>query len=244
MQRYVFILLHGAWHDGTLWEPVASELRRFGHEVHTPTVAGHGKEGDKSASHAEGVASIVAYIEKHNLSNFILVAHSFAGTVASQITGSMPARIRRVVFWNAFVLEHGKSINDEGPSYYRETMRQLEIDGTFMLPFTLWRDRFIQDADLEFARATYALLSPEPTVMFETPLDQSAFFEVVKSEKVAFSYLNATDDTVMPHGEFAWYPRFADRLGSARVVQMPGSHEVMFTNPQLAAAKVLEAGRD
>jgi len=34
------------------------------------------------------------------------------------------------------------------------------------------------------------------------------------------------------------------RLGLFRLVQMPGSHEVIFTNPAGLAAKLIEAGRD
>lgn len=48
----------------------------------------------------------------------------------------------------------------------------------------------------------------------------------------------------MPHGDFAWHPRFSARLGLARIVQMPGGHEALFSNPTLLAAKIIEAGRD
>jgi hypothetical protein len=36
----------------------------------------------------------------------------------------------------------------------------------------------------------------------------------------------------------------SSRLGLFRLVQMPGSHEVIFTNPGVLAAKLIEAGRD
>ncbi len=61
---------------------------------------------------------------------------------------------------------------------------------------------------------------------------------------IAKSYINCTDDTAMPYGEFAWHPRFSARLGLARIVQMPDGHEALFSNPSLLAAKVIEAGRD
>jgi hypothetical protein len=48
----------------------------------------------------------------------------------------------------------------------------------------------------------------------------------------------------MPHGDFAWRPRFSARLALYRLVQMPGGHEAVFTNPKLSAAKIQEAGRD
>jgi hypothetical protein len=36
----------------------------------------------------------------------------------------------------------------------------------------------------------------------------------------------------------------SNRLGLYRLVQMPGSHEALFTNPRLLAEKIVEAGRD
>jgi hypothetical protein len=72
-------------------------------------------------------------------------------------------------------------------------------------------------------------------------LDLAAFY----ASQIPRSYLNCTEDNAMPHGEqFSWHPRFSNRLGLFRLVQMPGSHEVLFTNPVGAAAKLVEAGRD
>jgi hypothetical protein len=53
-----------------------------------------------------------------------------------------------------------------------------------------------------------------------------------------------TEDTVMPPGEWAWHPRMSTRLGAYRLVAMPGSHEVIFSNPMGLADKLIEAGRD
>jgi hypothetical protein len=36
----------------------------------------------------------------------------------------------------------------------------------------------------------------------------------------------------------------SNRLGQFRFVQMPGSHEVMFSNPVGLAEKIIVAGRD
>lgn len=36
----------------------------------------------------------------------------------------------------------------------------------------------------------------------------------------------------------------SSRLGLFRLVQMPGSHEAIFSNPTLLAEKFVEAGRD
>jgi hypothetical protein len=43
---------------------------------------------------------------------------------------------------------------------------------------------------------------------------------------------------------WGWHPRRSSRLGLFRLVQMPGSHEVIFKNPGGLAEKLIEAGRD
>ena len=41
------VLVHGAWHTGAEMEAVAGHLRKSGHLVHCPTVAGNNKDDDR-----------------------------------------------------------------------------------------------------------------------------------------------------------------------------------------------------
>jgi len=41
-----FVLVHGAWHGGWAWQPVASRLRAAGHRVWAPTCPGLGIDDD------------------------------------------------------------------------------------------------------------------------------------------------------------------------------------------------------
>lgn len=75
-----FVLVHGAFQTGAAWEYVAAKLRRRGHAVHTPTIAGHGPNAAMSLIHADAVASLVAYLREHDLSDLVLVGHSIAGS--------------------------------------------------------------------------------------------------------------------------------------------------------------------
>jgi pimeloyl-ACP methyl ester carboxylesterase len=238
-----FVLVHGSWHDGALWGPVAERLRADGHEVETPTVAGHGKDVDKAVSHADCVRSIADFIVERDLSDVVLAGHSFGGTVIAPVAGEIGERLRRLVFWNAFVPEDGNSLDDEVPPHYRELFAGIAAasgDDTVMLPFPIWREAFINDADAELAQSSYAQLSSEPYRCFTDKLDLGAFY----ASRIPRSYLNCTEDIALPPGEWGWHPRMSSRLGLYRLVQMPGSHEVMFTNPDGLAAKLVEAGRD
>jgi pimeloyl-ACP methyl ester carboxylesterase len=238
-----FVLVHGSWHDGGAWAPVIKHLQKLGHAAFGPTVAGHGKGVPKNVNHAQCTQSIVDYIVKNDLKDFVLVGHSYGGTIISKVAEAVPERIRRLVFWNAFVCANGHSLNDEVPPHYRALFDQIakaSPDNTVMLPYPIWREAFINDADEKLARASYETLSPEPYQPFVDKLDLTKFYGL----QIPKSYLNCTEDTALPHGEWTWHPRMSSRLGLFRLVQMPGSHEAIFSNPTLLAEKFVEAGRD
>jgi pimeloyl-ACP methyl ester carboxylesterase len=242
MSKYTFVLVHGSWHDGALWDPVAAALRAHGHTVHTPTVAGHGHNANRKVNHADCTCSIVDYIVANDVRDFILLGHSYGGTIICKVAEQVPDRIRRLIFWNAFVPADGESLMDNVPPHYRELFTALadgSPDYTVTMPFPIWRDAFINDGDLELAQRTHAMLTPEPFQPFVDKLDLKVFYSL----SIPKSYLNCTEDIALPQGEWGWHPRMSSRLGLFRLVQMPGSHETMFSNPSGLAAKIIEAGR-
>jgi len=84
-----FVLIHGAWHDGSTRQLVSDRLRLSGHTVHTPTIAGHGKGVDKNVTHNDCVQSIVDYFIDGDIRDAIVVGHSFGGT------GERPSSAKR-----------------------------------------------------------------------------------------------------------------------------------------------------
>lgn len=238
---YTFVLVHGSWHDNSAWSPVIERLRQHGHAAFAPTVAGHAKSDSKGVSHADCVASVVNYIQTNDLRDFVLVGHSFGGTVIQPVAEQLADRVRRLVFWNAFVLQDGESLEDNIPPHFRALFEQIaQPDGGVMLPFPIWRDAFIGDADDVLARAAYEKLSPTPRRSHTDKVPLKTFYSL----QIPKSYVNCTEDIALPPGEWGWHPRMSSRLGLYRLVQMPGSHEVIFTNPALLADKLIEAGRD
>jgi pimeloyl-ACP methyl ester carboxylesterase len=175
--------------------------------------------------------------------DIVLVGHSFGGTVVARAAPRLGDRLKRMVFYNAFIPENGNSVLDEVPEAHSQLFRALakaSDDNSVMLPFPIWREAFIQDADLAFAQEMYDILSSQPLETFDTKLDFTEFYAL----QAPRSFLNCTDDTAMPPGEWGWHPRMSSRLGLHRLVQMPGSHESMLTSPELMAKKLIEAGRD
>jgi pimeloyl-ACP methyl ester carboxylesterase len=238
-----YVLVHGAWHTGEQLEPVAQYLRDQGHTVHCPTLAGNRPGDDRGqVGLSEAAQSLAAFLEQKNLSEVRLVGHSYGGMVISQATATVLKRIRRLVYWNAFVPLNGECLNDMVPPHYKGLFDAVAAanGNAVTLPYPIWREAFINDADAELAERAYAQLNPHPYRTFTEPAvlpTELAALEVGKS------YINCRQDTALPHS-LPWHPRLSERLGLFRLVECEGSHELCFTNPRLLAQKIVEAGRD
>lgn len=238
-----YVLVHGACHDGSAFDNVIRHLSELGHDAHAPTVAGHGKGADRNVDHAQATASVVDYIHAHALDDFVLLGHSCGGSIIAKVAEAVPGRIRRLIFFSAMVLRDGESMMDVWPPQNRgliEALAAESADNSVMLPFAFFREAFMNDADLDTARRVYAELSPEPYQLLSERIDLTGF----ETLELPRSWLMGTEDIVMPPGEWGWHPRMSSRLGLYRLVQMPGGHELMYTNPAGLARKIVEAGRD
>lgn len=239
-----FVLVHGSFHDGSTWDPIVERLESEGHRAYAPTIAGHGSDSDKSVTHADCVTSITDYIVDEGLEDVVLLGHSFGGTVIPKVAEAIPERIKRLIFHNAFVVEDGNCMLDECPPPIVDLFHQLadeSEDGSFIPPFPLWREGFMNDADIELAQSAYDQLSPSPFQPFVDELDMSGFYAL----ELPKSYLYATEDSTLPQTpEWSWHPRMSSRLGLFRLIKMPGGHEVVFSNPEGLAEKIVEAGRE
>jgi len=238
-----YVLVHGAWHTGAELEATAAHLREAGHTVHCPTLAGNRPGDDRARTGLDdAIGSLVAFLDAHDLREVRLVGHSYGGMVISGAAERAAQRIRRLVYVNAFVPLPGECLNDLVPPHYValfDAVAQAQ-DNAVVLPFEIWREAFINDADLALARSSYAQLNPHPYRTFTDPIRlQRPLAEL----PVGKSYLNCRQDTAMPHG-LPWHPRLSERLGLFRLVECDGSHEMWFSQPGALADAILRAGRD
>lgn len=238
-----FVLVHGSWHVGSCWDGVRSALEADGHRTLAPTLPGNGPGADATVTFAQTSAAVVAAIREAGWQQVVLVGHSLGGAVIQHVALQIPDVISRLVFFNAYAVADGTAIFDYVPASAAEAFMALAEaagDGTVMLPFEVFRDGFINDADLDTARAAYAQMSPEPLARASEPVALAGWDTLA----VPRSVLHATDDNVFPATEFSWHPGMSQRVAPFRLVQMHGSHEVLFTDPDATARKLVEAGRD
>lgn len=113
--RKTFVLLPPAWAGSWIYNKTADALRAQGHVVHTPTLTGladrsHLLRADVDMdTHINDVVNLIKWEE---LSNVVLVGHSFTGGVVSGVAEKVLDKLAAVVFVNAYVHEDGMSIQD------------------------------------------------------------------------------------------------------------------------------------
>ena len=105
------MLVHGAWHGGWCWARVAPLLREAGHEVFTPTLTGFGERAHLLTADVGPdtlVQDVVGVLECEELSDVVLVGHSFGALVALAVAERVPERVRRTVLLDGLVVEPGE----------------------------------------------------------------------------------------------------------------------------------------
>ncbi|PWW05180.1 pimeloyl-ACP methyl ester carboxylesterase [Paenibacillus cellulosilyticus] len=245
VQPLTFVLVHGSWADASFWNPVAAELRAKGHVVYIPEYPGHGGDLNTNVTHGMISKAVADYMTANNLQDIILVGHSFGGSVIQKAAEQVPDRIKRLVFMNAFVLADGQSVADQFPPPMLQAFEQLRKaskDDTIMLPFPVFRETFVNVADLALAKQLYSEARPEPAKPAFERLDLKQFYKLSTPR----SYLYLTEDNVLPQGEgYGWHPHMSSRLGLFRLIKSPGDHMTYFrSKPALLAQRLYEAARD
>ncbi len=114
-----FVLVHGAWGGAWIWRRVLQPLRDAGHEVHAVTLTGDGERahlrhpGIDLFSHIDDV---VALVQAEELSDIVLVGHSYGGMVvtgaADRLLQADPQAVRHLVYVDAMVPLPGEGWGD------------------------------------------------------------------------------------------------------------------------------------
>jgi pimeloyl-ACP methyl ester carboxylesterase len=134
-----FVLVHGAWHGGWCWNKVASILREHGHTVLTPTQTGLGERShllSKSINLDVFITDITNVLKWEDLTDVVLVGHSFGGSTISGVADRMRDRVRRLVYFDAVILENGQSAFSQLPRNVVEgrTKAAQETSGDLSIP--------------------------------------------------------------------------------------------------------------
>src|SRR6266851_2485158 len=110
-----YVLVHGSYQGGWIWQPVADRLRAAGHRVYAPSLDGCAERkatvrpGITTETQADEVAQLLFY---EDLKDVVLAGTSSGGMVVCRVAELMRDRIGRLAFVDALALFNGEKIRD------------------------------------------------------------------------------------------------------------------------------------
>lgn len=108
-----FVLVHGAWSGPYAWTEIRPLLEQAGHRVVTFDLPGHGDDTTPLAQVTlESYVAATAECIEEQTDRVVLVGHSMAGMIISQVAENMPARIEQLVYVCAYLPQNGQRAFD------------------------------------------------------------------------------------------------------------------------------------
>jgi pimeloyl-ACP methyl ester carboxylesterase len=226
-----YVLLHGAYQGGWIWQRVTPHLRAAGHTVFAPSLDGCAERrhalrpGIDTESQAAEIAELLFF---EDLKDIVLVGSSCGGMVACRVAECARDRIGRIVLADALALFSGESVADHvkrptavttelatGPSREDAANRMfVSLDG----PTKDW------------ALARY---TPHPIAAMQAPVKLDSFWQQKWNASVIWC-----KQSVNP--PVAHQRRARDTL-NASWHELDTGHYPMLTEPE-ALAKLMMAG--
>ena len=108
-----FVLVHGAWGGAHGFRHVRRLLQAAGHEVTTPSLTGIGERvhlAHPLVNLSTHVRDVVNHVLYEDLNDIVLLGFSYGGCVVTGALEHIAARVRHLVFLDAFVPANGDSV--------------------------------------------------------------------------------------------------------------------------------------
>ena len=118
-----FVVTHGAWSAGWAWKKMHPLMRAMGHTLVTPTYTGIGERSHLAHAGIDldtHITDVLNMLHCEDLSDVILVGHSYGGMVATGVADRAAPRISQLVYLDAFAPRHGDSVLSLQPDDIRE----------------------------------------------------------------------------------------------------------------------------
>jgi pimeloyl-ACP methyl ester carboxylesterase len=222
------VLVHGAWHGPWSWDEVLTRLRERGCAALAV---------DLTAA-AQSLESLTAELGRQlgpGSSRVVLVGHSRAGPVISQVAEHWPERVAGLVYVSGFLLENGESalraLRGDGTSPLLRDAA-LTPDGRHWVVAETDAKRIFYGRCAEaHAQLAAAKRVPEPAAPLMTPVRVSEG----KFGRVPRCYVECLQDVAVP---LSLQRRMQAALPCERVVTLDADHSPFFSAPA-ALAEIL-----
>ncbi|KAJ6114829.1 alpha/beta-hydrolase [Penicillium sp. IBT 16267x] len=234
-EKPTIVLIPGAWHAGSTYEPVAALLRAQGYPAETLTLLSAG--GPPSTSVAEDAEHIRKTLEPliEQGKEVVLALHSYSGVPGSECVKGLTRKeleaqgkkggIVAMVFVAAFLLPAGQSIDSFLPGGAGGIVKIEDDNKCYMLNPA---ERFYNDLDEETTNKHLAKLMHQAWPTFKDPLTHEGYRDVPST------YLLCEKDGAIPFEAQKFMASYPGE-GVLKVHTCAAGHSPMLSMPQVVA---------
>ncbi len=245
--RSAIILVHGAWHGGWVWAPVADRLRAAGYFVYAPDLTGLGERQAERipvpglSTHVEDIVSLV---RRENLTDVILVGHSYGGMVITGAASELAGRVAGLVYLDAALPEHGQSMITQNPETATpEAAETVRVQLAALAPDGIWMQPLPPQAfGIPETRADLIALMADKLTDHPLPTWTEAVSISTPITGLPRGYVWCNNPALMP-SSFAYHAqRVRDGQAGAgwTYYELPTGHNAMLTLPDAVARIILD----
>jgi pimeloyl-ACP methyl ester carboxylesterase len=231
-----YVLIHGGAHGGWCYQRVAPILRAADHTVYTPTLTGLGERSHLLHPDIDletHIADVVNTLHYEDLTDVILVGHSYGGMVITGTADRALDRLGQLVYLDGALPENGESLAEMTPVLMETVHREGRVvDGVDLV---LWpgpeAGRNYGVTDPVALAWMQDRLTPHPWKSFTQPLqlrDEAAVKSLPRTN------INCTETLSRRPAE-----RAARAFQADRVWEIETGHDLMITEPQAVAEMLL-----
>jgi pimeloyl-ACP methyl ester carboxylesterase len=230
-----FVLVHGGGHGGWCYQPLARRLRAAGHEVYAPSLTGLADRAhllSKDVGLDTHITDIVRLLEFEDLTDAIVVGHSYGGMVITGVADRATQRVGHRVYLDAAYPKNGQSLYDHaGPTIAAARRAGRVVDGIELVQFPeQFGPEFYGITDPEQRAWASTRLSPQPWKCFEDKLvlnNEAAMRAIPESHLICSATKPGRDMAALM------------AASQGRVWDIDTGHDLMLTEPAWVADKLL-----
>ena len=236
-----FLLVHGQWHNATMWDDVSRLLRNSGEdsnvgEVIAVDLPGHGTRRSFDISRITldyYVNAVVTPPRVKLLEDVTLVVHAFSATFTPQVAKALGSVLTRIVFIGGMLPKEGSQPIRELPFIARKSAIPFRLMEKGFKPLNpLLTKSLYGDVGGEEASIRTGRLVTDPYQPWVTPMTALDFPEHVK-----LTYAVQTNDKLLSEKQQRGY---AARLSRANVVEIESGHVSPVAQPRRVTDILLE----
>jgi pimeloyl-ACP methyl ester carboxylesterase len=222
-----FVLIHGATMGANCWDRLTPLLDG---DVLAVDLPGRGTRNDidvRTVTLEDCGKAVAADIVQRDLTDVILVGHSFGGVTVPLVMELVPERIRRVVLLSAVVPEAGTRVLDQIDPDVRSSVEESIARGVYTIGLDAARAMLCNDANEEQSEFILNRLVDDAAALLAETVDLSGY-----RLPIPRTYVQLSEDRCYPPELQAK----STQRTHADVATLKAGHMAMVTVPDQVAA--------